>query len=418
MHLRIGVIGVGLATVGASFICGADVAAADTVVAPQVYVRTVDPNNETVPTSGWQPVAPSVTLSTLGPFDIGVALQSQPSAEANRQAAQVDIVSEPPGTLPSEWSQLAPYAPYCKTLAAPTGTIQSTASLMNFHGDGAYNLNVSMYTDAQHQAFPGSTCSGGPATPVTLNVDAVPTASIAGTPLAPRVTAKARGSNGLVFSLPQGNEGFGWRCALNPVVAADGSVAGPVITKGQATGSVVLGVTPIDETQSFTQPGRWACSVLAFGGDIIGHVFPTPWVTTPAVTVRGQYERDQARTLLKAPVHGVMRMVVPAVKEIAAATAGGKLTFTLLRAGCVHRSRLSLHPVLATAVRVNHAGVATLRFHSPKATGFYLGRFTFGGTPLVLAGRDADATMQLGLFSSTRPYVTFIDPREWAPCAA
>jgi hypothetical protein len=417
MRRRIGVIGVGLATVAASLVCGAEVAAADTVVAPQVYVRQMDPDNATVRLSDWQPVSPSATVTTLGPYDIGVVVQSQPSAEANRQGVQVNIVSEPPGPIPSEWAGLAPYVPYCGSVAGVPGTIGSSGSLLNFHGDGVYTLDVAAYTDAQHYAF-GDMCTGGPTTRVTLNVNALPTATIAGTPLSPRTTAKAKGTNGLVFTLPQANEGSRWRCALNPTVAPGGSVTGAVVTnEHDGTGA---GTTPnsVDEGAAFTQPGRWACSVSAYGGDTIGNVFPTPWVTTPTVTVRGQYERDQTRTRLQAPVHGVMRMLVPAVPSIAGAAAGGKLTFSLFRAGCAHRTRTTLHHVLTSVARVDRHGVATLRFRSPTAAGFYLGRFTFGGTSLVLAGRDADATMQRGLYGIHRPYVTFLDPAQWGPCPA
>src|SRR6516165_2681571 len=110
----------------------------------------------------------------MGPYDIGGALPST-AAEYDRQAAQVDIVSEPGGPVPSVWSTtFDPYAPYCHTLAGAPGTIQSTAALLYFHGDGAYTLNVSMYTDAQHNTFPGSTCSGGPTSTVTLTVNATP----------------------------------------------------------------------------------------------------------------------------------------------------------------------------------------------------------------------------------------------------
>ncbi|MGZ4177404.1 MAG: hypothetical protein ACXVUX_14400, partial [Solirubrobacteraceae bacterium] len=76
-------------------------ATADTVTAPQVFVRLVDPSNATVGVTSWQPL--SATLTSMGPYDIGVALQST-TAEYNRQAAQIDIVSEPGGPVPSNWS--------------------------------------------------------------------------------------------------------------------------------------------------------------------------------------------------------------------------------------------------------------------------------------------------------------------------
>jgi hypothetical protein len=272
-----------------------------------------------------------------------------------------------------------------------------------------------MYTDAQHQTFPGNTCTGGPTTQVTLNVNASPTATIAGTPLAPRTYAKPKGNNGLVFSLPQANAGSRWRCALNPTVGADGSVAGTVVTSDHAGTGAGSGPNPIDEATTFTQPGRWACSVLAYGGDTIGDVFPTAWVTTPTVLVHGQYERRQSRLI--APKHGREGMVVTAAKEIVAAAAGGKLTFQVLRATCVHRRKIHLQPVATAVGRVNGKGRATFHFHSPTTLGYYLGRFTFGGTALVLPGRDADATMTVGLFEATNRYVSFLNPAAWAPCA-
>src|ERR1700759_561376 len=133
-------------------------AGADTVTAPQVSMRLVDPSNATVGQTPWQPL--SAAVSSMGPYDIGVALQST-TAEYNRQAVQIDIASQPGGPVPSEWSTtFDPYLPYCETLAGTPGTIQPTGAQVYYHGNGTYVLTVSMYTDAQHNAFPGNTCSG------------------------------------------------------------------------------------------------------------------------------------------------------------------------------------------------------------------------------------------------------------------
>ena len=210
-------------------------AGADAVTAPQVSVRLVDPDNATVGVTPWQPL--SATLSSMGPYDLGVALQST-AAEYNRQAVEIDIVSGPGGPVPGLWSTtFDPYAPYCETLAGTPGTIQPTGAQLYFHGNGTYVLNVSMYTDAQHSAFPGNTCSGGPTSTVSLTVNAAPTVRIAGVPLAPRTTRQAHGDNGPVLSLPVGNQGYKWRCARDPVVGADGSVTGTATTSASDTGA-------------------------------------------------------------------------------------------------------------------------------------------------------------------------------------
>ncbi|MGZ4314147.1 MAG: hypothetical protein ACXVR1_18790 [Solirubrobacteraceae bacterium] len=392
-------------------------ASADTVTAPQVFVRLVDPSNATVGVTSWQPL--SATLTSMGPYDIGVALQST-TAEYNRQAAQIDIVSEPGGPVPSNWSDnFDPYAPYCGTLAGAPGTIQDTGALLYFHGDGAYTLNVAMYTDAQHNAFPGNTCSGGPTSTVTLTVNASPTVRIAGTPMVPRTTRKAHGDNGPVLSMPAGAQGDKWRCARDPVVAPDGSVTGTATTgdSGTSGGNVTF---PVQETDAFTGPGRWACAVQALSGDNGDNEFPTPWVTTPTVTVKGEFVRDHTRTALRRLGHGRMRLTIPAIKTVAAAAAHGRLTVTISRAQCVsvRKGTFRLHRVLSRRVTLDGAGRGSFTFTSPRQPGFYLGRVPFGGTALILPGPDAN--MYLGVFSPAnfraKPSIQFVDPSSWAAC--
>ena len=392
-------------------------AGADTVTAPQVFVRTVDPNNATVGTSPWQPL--NATLSSLGPYNFGVTLQST-TAEYNRQAVEVDVASEPGGPVPDLWSTtFDPYLPQCETLAGSAGTIAPTGADVFFHGDGTYLLNVSMYTDAQHNGFPGNTCSGGPTSTVSLTVNAAPTQRIAGTPLVPRTTRKAHGDNGPVISLPVGTQKYMWRCARDPVVGSDGSLTGTATT-GDTGAPFGVGPVTIDETDAFTGPGRWACSAQALSGDNGDNEFGTPWVTTPTVTIRGEFVRDQSRTSLRRLAHGRERLSIPAIKTVAAAAAHGKVTVTINRATCasVRKATFRLHRVLSRTVALNAAGRGSVTFTSPHQPGFYLGRITFDGTALILPGRDAD--MDLGVFSPAnfraKPSMQFVDPTSWSPC--
>ncbi|MGZ4299821.1 MAG: hypothetical protein ACXVVK_22525 [Solirubrobacteraceae bacterium] len=392
-------------------------AAADTVTAPQVSVRLVDPSNATVGATPWQPL--SATLTSMGPYDIGVALQST-TAEYNRQAVEIDLVSGPGGPVPSLWSTtFDPYLPYCETLAGTPGTIEPTGAQLFFHGDGTYVLNVSMYTDAQHNAFPGHTCSGGPTSTVSLTVNAAATMRIAGTPLVPRTTRTARGDNGPVVGLPTAAQGYTWRCARDPVVGPDGSVTGTVTTGTTETG-VGDGMVPIHEADAFTGPGRWACSVQALSGDNGDNEFGTPWVTSPTVTVKGEFVRDQTRTVLRRLAHGRMRLTIPATKIVAAAAAHGRLTVAIGRASCAsaRKGTFKLHKVLSRSLTLNGAGRGSVTFTSPRQPGLYLGQVIFGGTPLILPGRDAD--MFLGVVSPAdpraRPSLRFVDPSAWSPC--
>ena len=392
-------------------------AGADAVTAPQVFVRLVDPDNATVGASPWQPL--SATLSSMGPYDIGVALQST-TAEYNRQAVEIDLASEPGGPVPSAWStSFDPYVPFCETLAGTPGTIQATGAQLFFHGDGAYALNVSMYTDAQHGAFPGNTCSGGPTSTVSLTVDASAAVRIAGTPLVPRTTRKERGDNGPVLALPTGAQGYTWRCARDPVFASDGSVTGSVTTGATETG-LGGGMVPLQETDAFTGPGRWACSSQALSGDNGDNEFGTPWATSPTVTVKGEFVRDQTRTVLRRLAHGRMRLTIPAIKTVAAAAAHGRLTVAISRATCAssRKGTFKLHKVFSRDLTLNGAGRGSLTFTSPRQPGFYLGQITFGGTALILPGRDAP--MFLGVSSPANPHakpsLSFVDPASWAVC--
>jgi hypothetical protein len=392
-------------------------AAADTVTAPQVSVRLVDPSNATVGVTPWQPL--SATLSSMGPYDIGVTLQST-TAEYNRQAVEIDLVSGPGGPVPSDWSTtFDPYLPYCETLAGTPGTIQPTGAQLFFHGDGTYVLNVSMYTDAQHNAFPGNTCSGGPTSTVSLTVNAASTVRIAGTPLVPRTTRRAHGDNGPVLGLPTAAQGYTWRCARDPVVGPDGSVTGTVTTGSTETG-IGDGTVPLQEADAFTGPGRWACSVQALSGDNGDHKFGTPWVTSPMVTVKGEFVRDQTRTVLRRLAHGRMRLTIPATKTVATAAAHGRLTVAISRATCAspRKGTFKLHKVLSRGLTLNGAGRGSLTFTSPRQPGLYLGRVTFGGSALILPGGDAD--MFLAVLSPAdpraRPSLRFVDPSAWSPC--
>ena len=72
---------VGLAMVVTCGVGAPASAQADKMVAPQVFVRLLNANNQAQALTDWQPLP--ATLTSLGPYDIGVAIQTT-SATANR----------------------------------------------------------------------------------------------------------------------------------------------------------------------------------------------------------------------------------------------------------------------------------------------------------------------------------------------
>ena len=392
------------------------VAQADTVVAPQVYVRLFSSYNN----QPWVPL--SATVTSMGPYELGIMLQ-QTGAEYNRQAVEVDLDSSM-GSDPQQ-----PFHSYCQLLAGTSGTIEALGGggILYYSGNGAYGMHVSMYTYDQYQGFPGSTCSGGPASAVTLTVNATTTARIEGTPLAPRTTRNAHGFVGLGFTTPVGDIGEEWRCAQNPVFAADGSVTGTVVTQDRSTSAgdrAVVGAAvlrsaadsfQVSETDAFTRPGPWACVARGLGGNETdqSHLAATPWARTPVITVKGEYERANSRLAVVAPHR--MRLTVFTLPSITAAAAHGQLTLTIGRATCTsgRKGTFNLHTVVKGRARLDARGHAAFSFRSPSLDGFYLGRLTFGGTSLMLPG--ADAPIYLSVIAP-RHTIRFVSPTSWSVC--
>jgi hypothetical protein len=176
----------------------------------------------------------------------------------------------------------------------------------------------------------------------------------------------------------------------------------------------------VGENDAFTKPGLWACSAQALGGDDIGNLFGTPWATTPAVTIKGEYGRDQTRTSLRRLAHGRMRLTVPALPLIAPFVPHGQLTLTIDRAACasVRTGKVKLHRVIRQRARIDSQGRALFGFRSPNSDAFYLGQLTFGGTSLILPGQDQP--IYLGVIAPPNPSaphtLRFVDPNSWSPC--
>jgi hypothetical protein len=253
-------------------------------------------------------------------------------------------------------------------------------------------------------------------------VNATTTARIAGTPLIPRISRTTHSFNGLQVTLDKTNQGNRWVCARNPIFHPGGPVSGTTTTTGTDTegGSSQFATIQISETDAFTEPGQWACSAQALGGDVIGNLFGTPWATTPAVTIRGEYARDQTRTSLRRLAHGRMRLTVPALRLISPFVLHGVLTLTISRTACVsvRTGTFRLHRVLRQRARIAARGRAVFTFRSPTRDAFYAGQISFGGSPLIVPGTDARMYLQVTFPASpSAPHtISFVPPSAWAPC--
>jgi hypothetical protein len=404
------------ATLAVGLHCLPALARAGTLIAPKVSVRQLNPDDYTAFPGRWMSFGAPVT--SLGPYELGIAIQPI-SSPGSRQAVEVDLVSAPPGPV----DPLYPLTPYCHLVAGGVGTVQGTGDILEYRGNGTYTLAVSVYTDTELAAFQAqgvNTCSGGPATMVTLTVAAGAAPRIVGTPIVPR-TGAVHGFIGFQFTAPSGDQGYRWRCARNPVVASDGSVSGTTTVSDRDPGEA-RGTVPIAEGQAFSGPGRWACAVQLVGGDSSSEVFTsTPWEATPAVTVKGQYARDPTRTRLAHAGRHRLSLIVPSVRSIAPFAAGGRLSFALYRAVCRH-GRVLGRRIARSSGRVNDQGAATFSFTTPQTEAFYFGRVSFGGTSLVLRGADP-APLLFQARQDPRRLVAgatlfgFVDPTQYAPCA-
>ncbi len=274
-----------------------------------------------------------------------------------------------------------------------------------------------MYTEDQHDAFPPTspqTCNGGPATTVTFTYDATTAPSIVGSPLVPRTTRRAAGFAGLRFTVPTGNTGNAWRCALNPILRADGAVTGSAVTADSGNQGA-RGVVTVPETDAFSRPGRWACSTRAVAGDATFGVAYTPWATTPTVTVMGQYEWNPNTATLADLSRGRVRVNVSPVNGLGPAIAHSSLKLVLYRSSCSRR-RIVNRRVLALTARLNGRGRASYTFRAPATPAFYIGQLVYGGSPFVLRGPDPNGIdFEASLDSFSRRTV-FGFTGAYAPC--
>jgi hypothetical protein len=308
---------------------------------PELFVRIQrwDTHEETGP---WLPLASAPSLNYLGGYEIGYR---RTSGAPERVA--LTIAGVPDGTP----TQPANDEPFCVT--SFQGDIVSAGPELQFEGSGTYTVTVSVGA--------GMDCTTtGESTTGSFSVDAPVAPSLAGSPLIYR-DKPLRGDPfvGVQAAPPPGGQAE-ITCTMG------GEVIGPWWTLRE------------DE---FTRPGTWACVArgTAEGRDenFDTVTFATPWSAPLDVVVRSDFRRKLGRV-------GRLRAKRPRftfTAEYPEAAAGGAARVTLFRANTCRLRKVATYRGKFGPRRARF----TMRRPRP---GLYLGRFSFGGTPLLNASTD------------------------------
>jgi hypothetical protein len=317
------------------------VLAAPAVAAPpELFVRIQrwDTHEETGP---WLPLASAPAINYLGGYEVGYRRQSPTERVA------LTIVGVPDGTP----TQPSNDEPFC--VSSFPGDIVSAGPELQFEGSGSYTVKVSVGAGADCTTA-GESSSG------SFTVDAPVTPSVVGAPLIYR----DKPLNGNPFVGIQAAPPPGGQAEIRCTMGAD--VVGPWWTLRE---------------DAFTRPGTWACEArgTAEGRDesFDTVLFGTPWSAPLNVEVRSDFRRKlgQINRLRK------KRPRFTFTAEFPEAAAGGAVRVTLFRANTCKRRKVATYRGRFGPERARF----TMRRPRP---GLYLGRFSFGGTPLLNASTD------------------------------
>jgi hypothetical protein len=339
------------------------VAPASALDAPELFVRPQTWNTH-VAGSDWIPLASAPVLNSLAGYAIGYRLQA--SGQPNEFQRVALAVTGVPDGVPSQ-----PYAePFCVGRAGVPGTIVEAGSELQFEGDGAYTVAVSVGAGLDCQAV-GATTTG------SFSVDVHVAPVLVGTPLIFRTGAQAGAPFvGVRADAPVSGEAM-VHCARDGVVGADGSVSG----------AVTLPDGPLIAERDFPRPGSWVCAARGTTEGIDANfdtaVFTTPW----SGPLRFDVGSDFRRRTGKISHPRARRPSFAFEAEYPAEASGGRVTVTLSRVVGCKRGAYKLRKSTVARGRFD-AKRLRLTLTRPRVPGFYIGRFAFAGTRYLRAGVD------------------------------
>jgi hypothetical protein len=338
---------------------------------PELFVR-LQPWDTHEPVSDWIPLASAPVLNYLGGYQIGYRLQA--SGQPNEFQRVAMTIARVPDGGPTQ-----PFAspPYCVGRAGTVGEIVDAAAELQFEGDGAYTVTVSVGSGPE-----GSTdCLSGPATTASFSVDVHVAPELVGRPFSFRaVPPPTSAFAGVRAAAPPGGEADN-RCALDAAVQPDGSVAGRAVAP-EPDGTA----HPTIPESDFPRPGAWTCVAR---GTAEGHdenldttLFGTPWSAPLPVEVRSDFRRRRGTIS-----HGRSRHPRLTFKaEWPDVAAGGRARVTVRRVAGCYGLDLRLRKFKTYRGRFGPKRLL-LRVRRPRP-GFYVGRFAFSGTHFLRAGVD------------------------------
>jgi hypothetical protein len=367
------------------------------LTAPELFVRA-QPWDTHEPVGDWIPLVSAPAFDYVGGYQIGYRLQD--SGQPNQFQRVALVVAAVPDGVPSQPSNSEPF---CVGRAGTPGTIVDAAPELQFEGVGTYTVRVSLGSDA-----PGADCLTGPATTGFFSVQGHVDPVLAGQPFSFRATPPGAAFVG-VGTTPAPPGGLAdVRCALDAVVATDGSVSGSLVVPEGAEdpGQTV----PSISEEELARPGAWTCvargAAEALNADYDRVAFGTPWSSPLPVEVRSDFRRATGRLARHRAKHPRLTLTA----EWPDASVGGRLKLTLLRVTGCKGADLRLRKVATYRGRLGPARVRmTLR--RPRA-GFYLGRLGFAGTHFIRASTDPRPV----LLTVKHRRMSFVDPLAFPRC--
>jgi hypothetical protein len=384
-----------LAAVAAVLASVVAAAPASAFTAPELFVRMQRWDTHEA-ASDWIPLASAPALNYLAGYEIGYKLQA--SGEPNEFQRVALTVAGVPDGRPTQ-----PFAasPYCVGRAGAVGTIVAAGPELQFEGDGSYTVTVSVGPGSGGAAD----CLSGPSTTGSFGVDVHVAPALAGEPLSFRAVALPGDPFvGVQAPAPPGGEAD-VRCAIDGTVQPDGSVTGSAVVPDPDFAHAT--VAEFD----FTRPGAWLCvargAVEGRDENLETAVFGTPWSAPLTVEVGSDFRRrtgELSRRRSKRPRFSF-------TAEWPDVAQGGNGSVTLFRVrGCRGRS----FKLRRQATFRGRFGAERMRvtMRRPRAVGFYIGRFSFGGTHFLRASVDPNPMLLLVL----RDRMQFVPPLEFPGC--
>jgi hypothetical protein len=333
---------------------------------PEIFVRPQVAQSHTA-AADWVPLASAPRIDFLGGWQIGYRLQ--PSGEPyERQRAALTFVSVPDG----QPTQPRNEPPYCVGQAGTAGDIVPIGQEVQFEGNGAYTVKVSV------GPFSGgaSDCLNGPSTTGTFSVDVhVDPLRVGNSLLYQTKAPPTEERTGVHAPLPAGGLSQ-VVCARDATVQPDGAVTGDPVQPG---------VEWVYDDR-LGRPGAWTCvargTVEGVDANLETTVFATSWSAPLRFDLRSDFQRDRSAHIEP----GRSRHPVIVIRaEFPEAAAGAMGTLALQRFSRCRGHKRVFKKEAPLRARFDSNGRVRFRV---RRVGFYIAQVSISGARFYLDGTD------------------------------